>query len=109
MVLYYHFKGDFEGVKDAAGNIVKLPTIKDKIYGVMLTGVYSVLVVVFNIVYKSVALMLTELQNFQYQSTYDNYMIAMLFRFSFLNFYFPLFIIAFIDKEYFTLFMMMAT
>ena len=33
----------------------------------------------------------------------------MLFRFSFLNFYFPLFILAFIDKQYFTLFMMMAT
>ena len=52
MVAYYHFKRQFEGIKDVNGHMVKLPTMKDKIYGVALTGVYSVLVVVFNIVYK---------------------------------------------------------
>jgi len=109
MVIYYWLKKRFEGITDVDGKIVKEPTNMDKVYSVLLTGVYSTLVVLFNVIYKEVAIILTELENFQYQTQYDNYLIAMQFQFSFLNFYLPLFILAFIDRSYFTLFMMMAT
>lgn len=56
-----------------------MPTTSDKVYGVLLTGLYSVLVVVFNLIYHEVAIILTDLENFQYQTQYDNYLISMLF------------------------------
>jgi len=61
MVLYYHLKKEFEGRSDVNGHLVEKPTLKDKVYGIILTGVYSVLVVLFNTIYKEVALILSEL------------------------------------------------
>jgi len=61
MVLYYHLKKKFEGRKDVHGHLIENPTFKDKIYGIILTGIYSVLVVLFNIIYKEVAFILSEL------------------------------------------------
>ena len=54
----------FESKFDAMGEIIYLATQMDKIYGVLLTGLYSSLVVIFNIVYREVAVSLTELENF---------------------------------------------
>jgi hypothetical protein len=66
MILYYQIKTKFEGTIDANGNVIVEPTTSDKVYGILLTGAYSVLVVLFNVIYKYVAIILVNLENFQY-------------------------------------------
>ena len=61
MSLYYSLKKKFEGETDINGKIVKKPTLKDQIYGIILTGVYSFLVILFNIVYKEISVRLANL------------------------------------------------
>ena len=84
----------------ATGAIVKKATLEMKIEGYIETVIYSILIVLFELAYKRIALIATELENYQYQTQFDDTLITRLFRFNFFNFYLPLFIAAFIKRDY---------
>jgi anoctamin-5 len=56
--------------------------------------------VLFELAYKRIALIVTELENYQYQTQFDDTLITRLFRFNFFNFYLPLFLAAFVKRDY---------
>jgi len=84
----------------ATGAIIKKATFEDKVNGYIENVIYSILIVLFELAYKRIALMVTELENYQYQTQYDDTLITRLFIFNFFNFYLPLFIAAFVKQQY---------
>ena len=84
----------------ATGLVIKKATLVQKVEGYIETVIYSILIVLFELAYKRIALMVTELENYQYQTQYDDTLITRLFIFNFFNFYLPLFIAAFVKRNY---------
>lgn len=56
--------------------------------------IYSCVVVVFGTLYKILAVVKTDEENHRYQKAYDDSLITKLFVVNFVNFYMPLFFIA---------------
>ena len=69
MVLYANISQRFKDRRDEHGEIIlpKKPLIY-KVYGYLITGVYSVLVILFGLGYKKLAKKITENENHQYQT-----------------------------------------
>ena len=80
-------------------------TIK-KIKGYGLTAVYSGIIIVFGTMYKKLILHKVEKTNHQYQKSWDDMYIIKLFTVNFINFYFPLLLVAFYTRQYEDLFTM---
>jgi len=84
---------------EAASNMKKI-----KSYG--LTAVYSGIIIVFGTLYKKLILYKVEKTNHQYQKSWDDMYIIKLFTVNFINFYFPLLLVAFYTRQYEDLFTM---
>lgn len=80
-----------------------------KIKGYGLTAVYSTLIIGFGTAYKKLILYKVEKTNHQYQKSWDDQYIIKLFTVNFINFYFPLLLVAFYTRMYEDLFTMLFT
>lgn len=96
-------------IDPATGAVTKKATFEDKMNGYIENIIYSILIVLFELAYKRIALIVTEMDNYQYQTQHDDKLITRLFTFNFFNFYLPLFIAAFVKQNYQALFIMMGT
>ena len=77
-----------------------------KIKGYGLTAIYSGIIIIFGTMYKKLILHKTEKTNHQYQKSWDDQYIIKLFTVNFINFYFPLLLVAFYTRMYEDLFTM---
>ena len=80
---------------DAAGNEVVKQTPEMKFEGTVITTIYSVVVVILGNIYKTLAVVQTEAENWRYQKQYTDILVNRLFQFSIFNFYFPMIYVAF--------------
>ena len=59
------------------------------------TAVYSCVVILFGLLYKSLAKKITKIENHRYHKNYDDSLINRLFMFNFFNYYMPVFFASF--------------
>ena len=67
MIVYANLSQQFKDHKDDKGNIIGTPKpLIYKVYGGLLTGVYSIFVILFGLGYKMLAKKITDNENHQY-------------------------------------------
>ena len=67
------------------------------------------MIIIFGKCYNLLATKMTNNENFQFQKQYDDAFILRVFRFNFINSYVPLFILAFVKREFLPIWMQLAT
>ena len=66
-----------------------------QINGMIISVVYSVIIILFGSLYKLLAQRQTEAENWRFQTKHTNKLISRLFQFNFFNFYLPMIIVSF--------------
>jgi hypothetical protein len=77
--------------------------------GVILSLFYTILIIIFGKCYNMLAIKMTKNENYQFQKHYDDAFISRVFRFNFINSYVPLFILAFVKREFLPIWIQLAT
>ena len=104
---YQFIMKDLKGEFNDDGKLIVPPTLHEKVMGYGVTAGYSGIVIVFGTLYKKLATIQTQNENYQFQKQYDDALINRLFQFNFFNFYMPMLLVAFYTRKYDDLFMMM--
>ena len=65
----------------------------------LINTVYSVLILIFGLLYKMLAVKQTEAENWRYNMQYTNQLVDRLFRFNLFNFYFPMILVGFDQRN----------
>jgi hypothetical protein len=95
MLIYQTIILGTKGKKDEDGNTIEEQTTFQLIEGTIITLIYSAIVMLFGMAYKTIAYRQTDDENHQYQKNFDDALINRLFIFNSLNFYVPMLYVAF--------------
>lgn len=99
MAFYQNIILTTKGEMDDQGNIITPPTEMDKFNASLYSFLYSMAVIIFGNLYKVLAYIQTDKENYQYQKNYDDALIVRMFLFNGLNFYLPLMFVAFDERN----------
>ena len=95
MIVYRQLVYKYSPETDSHGAITQSLTQELIVMNIVIRVVYAVAIIVFGVVYKSLALKQTNAENWRYEKQHSDELINRLFKFNIFNFYLPMIIVAF--------------